>query len=427
MPGSHDFRSRDHGTDCRFLVEPIDGEVPAGEQSRGNGEISLIGSGVCRRMAPDQGLVFVLAEHVSGIGGPPESATLLCEALVSLGMRVHLFAPHPASSPFRERLEAAGVKVTTAPVQRGSRWRFPQKCIVGALFVNAVRRRPMLVYGVGLTAQVGSLLRLPRVAPVVPWENTEALPRAKFVDRVISGRLHRAAVVIAPTETIASNVRTTYGYSGPIHLLPFWVSEPLGWRDRTCVKRTGNILYLGRYDQDKGFEYLFPAFERVLSLYPWVTLTLHGAGAVEAVRELARGNPAVRIHGPVHGEAFEEALRKCDAVVLPSVSEGYPLCLLDACARGRPIVASKVGAIPDIFEDRDCALLVPPGDVDELTRALATVLTDTEDIYEGRCADALRLFEEVSAPDRVRLRLTELHEVLRGAVGRATVEGVVQA
>lgn len=405
----------------------IDGEMQVGGRSVRSEKVPLTGSRQRPKKSRGQELTYVLAEHVRGVGGPPESATLLCEALAALGFRVRLFTPYPATPPFAERLDAAGVKVTTSPLRWGSRWRLPQKCLVAALYAKALWRRPALVYGIGLTAQVGYLLRLPHLVPVVPWENTEALPRAKFVDEGISGHLHRAAGVIAPSQSIAANIRATYGYQGLIYLLPFWASRPAAECQCPSAERTENILYLGRYDLEKGFEYLFRAFERVLDLRPGATLTLHGSGAGEAVAELSGRNPAIRIRGPVHGRAFEDALRACDAVVLPSVSEGYPLCLLDACARGKPIVASRVGAIPDVFEGRACALLVPPRDVDQLAQALITVLTDAEDDYAGRCEDAVRLFEEVSAEGSVRLRLTEVHAAVQGLADRNATEGVAQA
>lgn len=385
---------------------------------------SLAGVGVRQQRGAKRDVVFVLSEHASGVGGPPESTTLLCEMLVTIGVRVCLFTPHPPKDPYCARLQAAGVKVTTSFLRRGSRWRLPQKCVVGVLFVEALWRRPALVYGMGLTAQVDYLLRLPRVAPVIPWENTEALPHAKFVNRGISRRLHKAAGVIAPTRLVASNVRATYDYAGPVYILPFWVSEPQTPPTDTCDGRTNNLLYIGRYDLDKGFEYLFAAFERVSGLCPRATLTLHGSGATEALAKLGCGNPAIRIRGPIHGRAFEEAFRACDAVVLPSVSEGYPLCLLDACARGKPVVASRVGAVPELFEHRACALLVAPRDVEDLARALITVLGESDDSHLRRRMEALRFFAEVGAHGPIRARLAELHAALTGHGERRAADGV---
>ena len=63
-------------------------------------------------------------------------------------------------------------------------------------------------------------------------------------------------------------------------------------------------------------------------------------------------------------------------LVLPSRSEGLGRVLVEAMARGRGIVASRVGGIPDVARDGREALLVTPGDVDELAAALVRALSD---------------------------------------------------
>ena len=66
-----------------------------------------------------------------------------------------------------------------------------------------------------------------------------------------------------------------------------------------------------------------------------------------------------------------------DALVLPSEHEGTPLVLLEAMASGVPCVATRVGGIPDLARAPagDCALLVPPRDVDALATALDQLVT----------------------------------------------------
>jgi glycosyltransferase involved in cell wall biosynthesis len=76
------------------------------------------------------------------------------------------------------------------------------------------------------------------------------------------------------------------------------------------------------------------------------------------------------------GCAFEEVaiwMAAADLVTLPSYMEGCPNVVLEALASGRPVVATNVGGIPEIMNDK-CGRLVPPRDAGALAQALASVL-----------------------------------------------------
>jgi glycosyltransferase involved in cell wall biosynthesis len=63
-------------------------------------------------------------------------------------------------------------------------------------------------------------------------------------------------------------------------------------------------------------------------------------------------------------------------VVVPSFGEGFGMVALEAMERGRPVVASSVGGLPEIVEDGVTGMLAPPGDADALARAIVTVAVD---------------------------------------------------
>jgi glycosyltransferase involved in cell wall biosynthesis len=71
-----------------------------------------------------------------------------------------------------------------------------------------------------------------------------------------------------------------------------------------------------------------------------------------------------------------DILAAADVFVMPSLSEGLPLALVEAMAAGLPVVVSEVGGVPEVAATGREAILVPPGDPAPLARGLATLLRD---------------------------------------------------
>ena len=67
-----------------------------------------------------------------------------------------------------------------------------------------------------------------------------------------------------------------------------------------------------------------------------------------------------------------------DALVLPSANEGTPVSAIEALASGRPVVATRVGGVPDVVRDGIDGFLVDPGDVDALADRLADLASDPD-------------------------------------------------
>jgi glycosyltransferase involved in cell wall biosynthesis len=112
-------------------------------------------------------------------------------------------------------------------------------------------------------------------------------------------------------------------------------------------------------------------------------------------------------------------LAHLDAMVVPSRREGLPTVLLEALAAGCPIVATRVGGVPEIVADQQTGLLVPPGDAQALGRALQRVLADPQLRHRLASTGRQVAAERFGLPHMLR-RTEQLYRQLLQARGEAS-------
>ncbi|HEV2518031.1 MAG TPA: glycosyltransferase family 4 protein [Devosia sp.] len=139
-----------------------------------------------------------------------------------------------------------------------------------------------------------------------------------------------------------------------------------------------HILFLGRIGDRKGVPQLGDALKRMQQLDTW-RATIGGDGHVDAARtkaaELGLAD-RVDLPGWVGPERVAELIATADIMVLPSFAENLPMSVIEAMASGLAVVATPVGAVPDIIRDGETGLLVPVGDVEALAAALTRLVED---------------------------------------------------
>ncbi len=148
-----------------------------------------------------------------------------------------------------------------------------------------------------------------------------------------------------------------------------------------AVSRRGSpvrILFLGRLGVRKGTPTLIEALARLRHRDDWHAL-LAGDGEVEATKAaVGRAGLAGRIDVPgwIGPKQTDDVLAASDILVLPSMAENLPMSVIEGMAAGLAIVTTPVGATPDIIAHGESGILVAPGDVEALERALGTLLDD---------------------------------------------------
>jgi glycosyltransferase involved in cell wall biosynthesis len=136
------------------------------------------------------------------------------------------------------------------------------------------------------------------------------------------------------------------------------------------------IGFVGRLVPDKGGAILLQAARPVLRSYPAVTLVFVGDGPCRAEwGELAKRLGIERQVLFIGArEDMPETYAALDIVVLPSLVESMPMCVLEAMAAGKAVIATRVGMIPDVIVDGANGLLVDSANIPDLSDAILALL-----------------------------------------------------
>jgi glycosyltransferase involved in cell wall biosynthesis len=156
------------------------------------------------------------------------------------------------------------------------------------------------------------------------------------------------------------------------------IEDPAVGPAGSCVTKPFHptLVFVGRLAPEKNLHIALQSVARLRRQHEGIGLVIAGEGPLRAeLAELARQlgiDQAVQFHG--HVNDVVPLLRQADCFVLPSRTEGVPIALLEAMAVGTPIVASAVGGIPAVVSKEAEAILVRPGEADDLVTAIQKVV-----------------------------------------------------
>lgn len=183
---------------------------------------------------------------------------------------------------------------------------------------------------------------------------------------------------------------------------------------RTCVPAVRRVVFLGRVNAEKGIFDLLRAFWEIAQEIPNVELVIAGSGDVESAMAEAADLGIIRNVswlGWIEGSEKERLLSEGGVLALPSYVEGLPMVLLEAMAAGMPVVASRVGAIPEVVQHERDVLLIEPGDVIGLANALRRLLTN-QDLRRRLAESARNIIQREFAAHKVIAELETIYLTL---------------
>lgn len=151
------------------------------------------------------------------------------------------------------------------------------------------------------------------------------------------------------------------------------------------INDTTTFVYLGGFHEHKGIEILLNAFENLDNSN--ARLMFAGKGEkLEAIEEACKRDRRIQYVGFLNEKETVELLDKCDVLVCPSLwNEPFGRVTLDAYKNGLPVIASRIGALPEIVKDGITGVLVEPGSCSDLEKAMTRFINDN--IFLKKCKD----------------------------------------
>jgi glycosyltransferase involved in cell wall biosynthesis len=216
------------------------------------------------------------------------------------------------------------------------------------------------------------------------WPNKRWSMRAyAALDRLVLGRFDEVVVV---SDVVANTLRRWGVASSKVSLIPNGVdlerfqgaSSTL--RCEIAPQFHSLVGLVGRLVPEKGGALFLRAAKRVLAACPEARFALIGEGPARREWETLAVQLGINQHVFFAGgrDDMPGVYASLDMVVLPSFIEALPMCLLEALAAGRPVIATRVGAVPKLINTEQTGLLLDPGDEAGLAQAILRLLHDKE-------------------------------------------------
>jgi glycosyltransferase involved in cell wall biosynthesis len=357
----------------------------------------------------------------AGYYGAENMLITLVRALRTLGIRSVIAAFRNAQNPNLEiAMRAAGESFGTEIIS-----------CKGRLDVSAVhqirwhieRHRADLVHTHGYKADLYGYLATTRsTRPIAAtchnWTNdTKRVQFYASLDRWI---LRHFAVVTAVSSSVGTALERAGIASQKIRVIPNGIdldrfaaapsdALPMLRRNATVIGMAGRLV------SQKGFHDVIAAAPAILARFPETQFLIAGDGPQRPLLE-----QAARDTGVAHAFVFAGArsdmhrlYRAMDIFVLPSLNEGMPMTVLEAMAAGRTVVATRVGAIPELVGDGESGRLFAPGDRAALTAVLLDLLSDPDTRARMGAAGYSRVSRDYSSLAMARQYVSLYEQLLR--------------
>ena len=254
------------------------------------------------------------------------------------------------------------------------------------------------------------LLRLPVVLHLHDYNYRESLQRFPKLIKLAARSMFRiSSRILVLGQDDRDLVVTEIGVSADrVAVIPNAVPAPPQKRQAAASNCPVQILFLGNPSRRKGLHDLIAALAmNPLRSLEWRMSVAGGGNDIGTFRELSRAaglSDRITFTGWVDRSKTDALLNSADIIVLPSYAEGMAMSILEGMSYGLCIVCTPVGSLKEVIEDEVTGLVVQPGDINQLSKALTRAVSDpTLRVQLG--SEAARIFsnkfDAAHYPDRM--------------------------
>ncbi len=328
---------------------------------------------------------ILLAVHSSKLGGAERMALLEAEDLKTR-FEVLLAVPDgPLRSRFAEHGELVGA-TATLPLWGDSTRRWAggsaHTLLDAVTMAKLIRRREVELVLTNSSVCLAPVLAA-RLANVPAIVHARDVPNSRLAPFVLALHAKLAQTVIVIADGLAPYFRG--GRRTRVVRIPDGIAVPAPppRRRQNVFGSPLRLCLVGGIDPRKGQDIAIVALAQLRERGIEATLELVGRELDEsfaaAVRESAlRLGVAENVEFVGEVDDISPHLERADIVLAPSRGEWTPLVLMEALARGKPVVAARVGGVSEVVCDRESGLLVAPENPTELASAIAELLADPQ-------------------------------------------------
>ncbi len=331
-------------------------------------------------------IILLLTPELLSVGGIQRHNRILIAAIDELmtckngSLRVlSLNDQRPASfGP-----ELAALKATSITCFGGNRPAYVRE------FIAERRKADLTIYGLlGFTLMsFAEMILRPSGRSLLMLHGIEAWYYRSFWHAAAVRRMHG---YVSVSQYTMDRLRSVYSIpSGKLEFILPNVVSPYLLKDDSMrtASQDGDpelltVSRMDEHDRYKGIDTVLRSLPDLLIQFPRLRYTIIGDGSDrERLTKLAHEldiKSHVNFLGRVSDDALHECYRRCTVFVLPSSKEGFGFVYVESMAYGKPIVAAKAGATPEVVVDGEQGILVDYDNVQQLTAALSTLLCDPD-------------------------------------------------